>query len=107
MNSFLPLALKTAISTCALFISVKWKKIIFNHCSLQEADFTETNLTAAIFSNCDLQDAKFDHSNLEKADLRTSFNYSIDPEVNKIKKGKFSLPSVIRLLDKYDIIVEQ
>jgi len=35
--------------------------------------------------------------------LRTAFNYSLNPELNKIKKAKFSLPAVVGLLDKYDI----
>ncbi|HUZ61183.1 MAG TPA: hypothetical protein VMU83_20575 [Hanamia sp.] len=29
-------------------------------------------------------------TNLEKADFRSAFNYSIDPELNEIKKAKFS-----------------
>jgi fluoroquinolone resistance protein len=43
---------------------------------------------------------------LEKADFRTSNGYSIDPEMNRIKKAKFSLEGVAGLLDKYDIEVE-
>ncbi len=38
--------------------------------------------------NCDLNRAVFDNSILEKADFRTSLNYSIDPELNRIKKAK-------------------
>jgi len=45
----------------------------------------------------------FENTILEKVDFSTSFNYSIDPEMNKIKKAKFSLPEVIGLLNKYDI----
>jgi uncharacterized protein YjbI with pentapeptide repeats len=81
------------------------KKTIFSRCSLQEVDFTETDLTEVSFNECDLQLAKFEHTVLEKADLRTSFNYSIDPAVNKIKKARFSLPDVLKLLEKYDIII--
>jgi fluoroquinolone resistance protein len=44
---------------------------------------------------------------LEKADLRTAYNYSIDPSINKIKKAKFSLPGVVGLLSKYDIEIER
>jgi hypothetical protein len=38
--------------------------------------------------------------------MRTSFNYSINPELNRIKKAKFSMPAVVGLLDKYDIEIE-
>jgi fluoroquinolone resistance protein len=82
------------------------KKIQFKNSTLHEVDFTETDLSSAVFHNCDLARATFENAILEKADLRTSFNYSIDPELNRIKKAKFSIPAVIGLLDKYDIEVE-
>lgn len=43
---------------------------------------------------------------LEKSDFQTSYNYSIDPEINRIKKAKFSFQGAVGLLDKYDIEVE-
>lgn len=43
---------------------------------------------------------------MEKADFRTSYNFSIDPDVNRIKKAKFSLDGVRGLLDKYDIQID-
>jgi hypothetical protein len=43
---------------------------------------------------------------LEKADFRTSYNYSINPEVNRIKKAKFSTAGIAGLLCKYDIEIE-
>jgi uncharacterized protein YjbI with pentapeptide repeats len=73
---------------------------------LNEVDFTESDLTASIFDNCDLNLATFDNSILEKADLRTSYNYSIDPERNRIKKARFSVAGISGLLDKYDIQIE-
>jgi fluoroquinolone resistance protein len=45
----------------------------------------------------------FDHTILEKADLRSSYNYSFDPEINRIKKAMFSLQGIPGLLNKYDI----
>jgi uncharacterized protein YjbI with pentapeptide repeats len=73
---------------------------------LQEIDFSEADLTSALFDNCNLQHATFDSTILEKADLRTSFNFSIDPELNRIKKAKFSLSGITGLLDKYEIEIE-
>jgi fluoroquinolone resistance protein len=60
-----------------------------------------------VFDNCDLSKASFDNTILEKADFRTAFNYSINPESNKIKKAKFSVSGIAGLLDKYDIHIEQ
>jgi fluoroquinolone resistance protein len=90
----------------AVFNKLKLKKTCFRNCNLQETDFSETDLSASMFDNCDMQRAIFFRSNLEKADFRTSFNYSIDPENNKIKKARFSRMGVIGLLDKYMIDIE-
>jgi len=90
----------------SVFYKLKLKKTKFKNCNLQEVDFTETDLSGAIFDNCDMHRAQFDRTNLEKVDFRTSYNYSFDPETNKIKKACFSQAGVIRLLDKYNIEIE-
>lgn len=105
-NEFLfTVSFENCILNISSFYKRKMKKTVFSRCSLQEADFTETDLTEVSFNECDLQLAKFEHTVLEKADLRTSYNYSIDPALNKVRKARFSLPGVLRLLDKYDIII--
>jgi len=88
------------------FYKLKLKGIRFRNCNLQEADFTETDLTLSIFDGCDLERAIFEHTLLEKADFRSSYHYSIDPTVNRIKKAKFSRDGLAGLLDKYDIVIE-
>ena len=82
------------------------KKTKFEDCSLKEVDFSAADLSMAVFLNCDLSQAVFQQTNLEKADFRTAFNYSLNPEANKIKKAKFSLSGIVGLLGKYDIIIE-
>ena len=74
---------------------------------MQETDFAECDLTEAVFNNCDLMNAIFDSTILIKADLRTAFNFSINPEQNNIKKAKFSINGLPGLLGKYDIEIEQ
>ena len=74
---------------------------------MHEVDFTECDLTATVFDNCDLLNAKFENTLLQKTDLRSAFNYTINPESNKIKKARFSLSGVAGLLDKYDIEIER
>lgn len=85
----------------------KIRKTAFRNSQLQESDFAEADLTGAVFDNCDLTRAIFDQTVLEKTDFRTSYNYSIDPEINRIKRAKFSILGVSGLLDKYDIEIER
>jgi len=81
------------------------KKTLFKDCTLQEVDFTDTDLSGTVFEKCNFNLAKFENTNLEKADLSTSFNYSINPEINNIKKAKFSQDGLAGLLGKYDIVI--
>ena len=90
----------------AVFYKLKLKKTRFINCNLQETDFSEADLTASSFDNCDMQRAIFNKTILEKSDFRTSFNYSMDPDQNRITKARFSRMGVIGLLDKYRIVIE-
>ncbi len=90
----------------ASFYRMKIKKTIFKNCNLQEVDFSEADLSAALLDNCDLALSVFSNTILEKADLKTAYNYSIDPETNYIKKAKFSSNGIAGLLDKYDLEIE-
>lgn len=92
--------------THSSFYKRKIKATAFINCQLQEVDFTESDLSNSIFDNSDLSGCTFENTILEKADLRTAFNYSINPEINKIKKAKFSLSGVAGLLEKYDIDID-
>jgi len=95
---------------CALdhssFYQMKIKKTEFLRCQLRQVDFSGADLSQSSFDGCDLADAAFDGTVLEKADLRKAFNYSIDPERNKVKKARFALEGVRGLLNKYDINIE-
>lgn len=90
----------------ASFFKLKLKNIHFKNCTLEEVDFVETDLTNSSFKNCNLHKSVFENTNLEGADLRTAANFSINPEINRIKKAKFSTQNVIGLLDKYGISIE-
>jgi uncharacterized protein YjbI with pentapeptide repeats len=88
------------------FYKAKIKKTVFKNTQLEEVDFAEAELSNSVFDNCNLARAVFDNTVLEKADFRTSYHYSIDPAINRIKKAKFSLLGISGLLDKYDIEIE-
>jgi fluoroquinolone resistance protein len=101
------LGLTVTFESCKLqsstFFKVKMKKTVFRNCDLQETDFSEAEMVECIFDNCDLHRAVFDHTNLGKADLRTAYNYTINPATNRIKKARFSLPGLPGLLVQYEI----
>jgi uncharacterized protein YjbI with pentapeptide repeats len=88
------------------FYKTTIRDMVFKKTTLQDTDFTECDLTGSKFDDCTLLNAMFDHTNLEKTDLRTAHNFSINPEINRFKKTRFSSSGLIGLLDKYDIIID-
>jgi len=92
--------------THASFYKTKIKKTRFKNIQLTETDFTECDLTEAIFEHCDLSGVTFDNTILTKADLTTAYHYTIDPEINRIKKARFALTGVAGLLTKFDIVID-
>jgi len=90
----------------AIFYKKKNKGASFTDCSMIETDFTEADFSDVKFSNCNLNRAFFDRTTLKNADFRTSYNFTIDPDNNNIKKAKFSIYGLPGLLGKYDIKIE-
>lgn len=105
-----PLALSVSFSGCNLsycsFHRLKLKKTVFRSCVLQEADFTEADLTEAVLDDCDLTEARFDRTCLEKADLRTARHFTIHPETNRLRRARFSALNLAGLLAAYDLELE-
>jgi uncharacterized protein YjbI with pentapeptide repeats len=89
------------------FYQTKIKQTTFKKSQLAEVDFTECDLKGSLFDQCDLTGATFENTILEKADLRSSVNYSINPDHNRLKKARFSLSGIPGLLDKYDIQIDR
>jgi len=88
------------------FFKKKIKNTKFVNCSIKEVDFAEVDLSMSIFDNCDLLNASFVRTNLEKTDFRSARNYSIDPEMNRMKNAKFSNLGLAGLLYKYNLDIE-
>lgn len=93
------------LSMCS-FVTLHLKKIKFLNCILRETDFTGAEMKESLFDQCDLAGTRFENTNLQKADFRTSYNYAIDPEMNRIRKAKFSMHGIAGLLQKYDIDIQ-
>lgn len=89
----------------ASFFELSLKQMSFIDCNLKEVDFAEADLSHASFDGCNLLMALFDQSTLQHTDFRSAKNYSIDPEMNRISKAKFSNDGLAGLLEKYDILI--
>ena len=95
------------ILNLSVFQSLDLRKCAIVDCAAREADFSETNLSEANLRGTDFSGARFSNTKLEKADLRNAVNYAIDPNENRIKKAKFSLPEAMSLLQGLGIEVEE
>ena len=95
---------------CALdfskFYTLRLKGTTFSNCSLVATDFMNADLTEVLFENCDLYRSEFAKAIANKTNFKTSFNYTIDPKITKLKKAIFSLKEIQGLLYKYDIVVQ-
>jgi len=105
-----PFLLSVSFESCQLNLSsfrgLEMGKTHFKECRLLEVDFVESDLRESVFESCDFAGATFGKTRLEKADFSTSYNFSINPEQNKIKGAKFSRLTLAGLLDKYEIEVQ-
>jgi uncharacterized protein YjbI with pentapeptide repeats len=82
------------------------KKTCFSMCSIKEATFVDCIMEEAKFLQCNLQETRFEGCDLRKADFSSATGYVINPQLNKIKKAKFSYPDLLVLLDGFDIIIK-
>lgn len=89
------------------FYGLTLKNLRLEACTLHETDFTDADLSGALFSRSDLQNAVFLNTGLQRADLRTAYNFRLDPEKNKLLKARFRKAGLPGLLDKYGIIIEE
>ncbi len=93
--------------TCNLeysfFTNIILKRTAFVECSLRGVDFSGSDLSEAVLGNCDLASAIFDRTNLAKADLRSAFNFQIDPERNNLNRARFSTASLYGLLGRHNL----
>ncbi|MFZ4672260.1 MAG: pentapeptide repeat-containing protein [Flavobacterium sp.] len=97
---------KDCLLDYAKFYALKMKKMQFINCSMIAVDFMASDLTEVLFDNCNLRRAVFIDTIANKADFSTSYDYTIDPEKNKLKKAIFSMDGLKGLLEKYTIIVK-
>jgi hypothetical protein len=76
------------------FYTLKMKGTTFTDSSLVAVEW------AVLFSNCDLYRSEFEKAIADKADFRTSYNYSIDPTKTKLKKSSIFNWWLKRIIDQ-------
>ena len=99
------IAFKDCVLDFSKFYTLKLKRTSFTNCSLIAVDFMSTDLTEVLFENCDLYRSEFAKAIANKANFKTSYNYTIDPKTTKLKKAVFALEGLKGLLYKHDIQV--
>lgn len=87
------------------FYALKIKGTPFINCSMIAVDFMAADLTETLFENCDLYRSEFAKATANRANFKTSRNYTIDPKTTKLKKAVFALEGLKGLLYKHEIIV--
>ena len=90
----------------SVFFKMDLRQCSFDHCHLGYVDFGEADLTSIKLYDCNLANTFFGYTNLERTNLTGSVNFNIDPDNNKLKGARFSATEVIRLLDKYGLVIE-
>ncbi|GAB3509090.1 pentapeptide repeat-containing protein [Spirosoma knui] len=105
-----PFGFHTNFRDCQLdytvFINRRLKKARFVNCSLKEAYFLKCELNGSVFDTCDLELTRFESNDLSQVDFSSSFNLKLDPDLNKVKKAKFSLYNLPGLLSKYELVIK-
>jgi uncharacterized protein YjbI with pentapeptide repeats len=87
----------------AAFTARKMPKTIFAGCSLKEAGFAQCDLTGSVFNDCDLYGAIFNSTNLTSVNFVTAINFTVDPDINTIRKASFAMDSLPCLLEKHQL----
>ena len=78
----------------------------FVGCALEEVDFAGADLSHAVFAACSLAGAVFQRTQLAEADFTSATGFIIDPETNFLRQARFSLPGLLGLVAKYELVVE-
>ncbi len=106
-----PIGIAFTFTGCNLnntsFFKVKAIGTKFQKCQMHEADFSQSDIRKSTFEDTDLLHAKFDQTNLEEVSFSTAYNYTLQPENNRLKKTRFSQSGIAGLVIHHSIIIEQ
>jgi fluoroquinolone resistance protein len=102
-NLLFSVKFENCILDYASFMGKKMLNTRFIKTSLKETTFSQANLAGSLFEQSDLSGTVFNRTDLGGANFATSYNYTIDPELNNIKKAVFSSDGIPGLLTKHQI----
>lgn len=89
------------------FAGLRLRRVKMIDCVAHDADFAEANLSEAVCVGTDFKDSRFLHTDLGEADFTGAKNYAIAPNLNALRKTRFSLPEAMALLYGLDIILTE
>jgi fluoroquinolone resistance protein len=104
---FKPVDFIDCVLNHSTFSGLKMKQIQIVRCIAHDVSFEEADLTQADCTFTDFNSSRFMHTNLTEANFTSATNYSIAPQLNVLKKTKFSLPEAMALLYGLDIILSE
>lgn len=104
---FKPVDFIDSVLNHSTFSGLKMKQIQIVRCIAHDVSFEEADLTSADCTFTDFNSSRFNHTNLTEADFTGATNYTIAPQLNVLKKTKFSLPEAMALLYGLDIILNE
>ena len=102
-NLLFSVKFENCILDYASFMSKKMPNTRFIKSSLKETTFSQAILTGSTFEQCELSGTVFHRTDLGGVDFSTSYNYTIDPELNNIRKAIFSADGIPGLLTKHQV----
>lgn len=105
-KSFFTVGFTGCILNDSLFVGANLRRVKMIDSIANRVDFENADLSDADCQGTDFAGANFANTNLARADLRRARNYAIDPNVNILKKTRFSLPEALALLSYLDIVVD-
>lgn len=89
----------------SIFAGLNLKSMVMTQCVAKNVSFEDANLASANCTKTDFTECQFFHTDLTGADFTGAINYAISPNVNTLKKTKFSLPEAVSLLRGLDIVL--
>src|SRR5512140_2412868 len=88
--------------SCALnhstFMGLSMRHVQLEKCIAHDVSFEEADLTRANCAFTDFTGSRFLRTNLTEANFTGATHYTISPQLNTLKKTKFSLPEAMSLL---------
>lgn len=85
------------------FFGVDLQNSTFAKCTFEQSDFSNALCQGVHFFESSFYLARFENTALQRADFTSARDFSIDPNINKVKGTRFSKDNLSGLLDAHPI----